>query len=158
MKICETCGAGFSNYIKIDSKLRNLKNRKNCLNCSPFGLHNTKVLSSKPDKRKSRKSGLKVISWRQRVKLRAIDYKGGKCQICGYSRCHQALDFHHLDPKQKEFSLSGISRSWDSIKSEIDKCILVCANCHREIHAGMVTAKAGLEPATLPLTEERSTT
>jgi hypothetical protein len=156
MKICEICGTIFPNQIKIDGKYRNLKNRKNCLTCSPFGLHNTKVLSPKPDGQR-RKLGKKVVSWRQRVKLKAIEYKGGKCQICDYSRCHQALEFHHLDPTQKEFALSGISRSWDLIRCEVDKCILVCANCHREIHAGIVTARAGLEPATLPLTEERST-
>lgn len=70
----------------------------------------------------------------------AIAEKGGKCQICGYSRCVKALDFHHIDETTKEFGMSshGLTRSWEKIKKEIDKCVLVCANCHREIHAGII--------------------
>ena len=70
----------------------------------------------------------------------AIDYKGGKCVLCGYSRDPKALDFHHLDGSKKEFGLSdrGMTRSWEKIKSEVDKCVLVCSNCHREIHSGFV--------------------
>jgi len=65
-----------------------------------------------------------------------VDYKGGNCELCGYNKCPQAMDFHHKDPKEKDFSLSGHHcRKWESIKIELDKCMLVCANCHREIHA-----------------------
>ncbi len=69
----------------------------------------------------------------------AREYKGGKCVMCGYSRYSGALDFHHKDPSQKDFGLStkGLTRSWEKIKEEIDKCVLVCANCHRELHAGI---------------------
>jgi len=69
----------------------------------------------------------------------AREYKGGKCMICGYDRCLEALDFHHRDPSKKGFGLSakGITRSWDKTRQEIDKCVLICANCHREIHAGI---------------------
>ena len=64
---------------------------------------------------------------------------GGKCVFCGYSRDLQALDFHHVDEKSKKFGLSerGLTRSWEKISAELDKCILVCANCHREIHSGL---------------------
>ncbi len=82
----------------------------------------------------------KAVSLR-RKKLRELarTYKGNKCVICGYAKCSDALDFHHIDPKKKEFGLSvkGLTRSWEKIKKEIDKCILICANCHREIHAGI---------------------
>ena len=75
---------------------------------------------------------------RRRLKLKqlSIEYKGGCCSICGYNKCQAALEFHHLDPNEKEFGLaeSGLTRSFDKIKIELDKCILVCANCHREIH------------------------
>lgn len=73
---------------------------------------------------------------RKLLKVKAVEYKGGLCVKCGYSKCISALEFHHLDPSQKDFALSsdGHTRSWDSIKIELDKCILVCANCHREIH------------------------
>ena len=76
-----------------------------------------------------------VKSFRKRNKERAVEYKGGKCEKCGYNKCISALEFHHLDPKEKDFSPSGnMNMAWDKIKIEIDKCILVCANCHREIH------------------------
>jgi len=74
---------------------------------------------------------------RKKLREMAIEYKGGKCQICGYNKCLQALEFHHLDPKGKDFPLSGSTKSWDNIKKELDKCILLCANCHREIHANI---------------------
>ena len=68
----------------------------------------------------------------------AVSYKGGCCQVCGYDRCIEALEFHHLDPSQKDFGISkkGYTRSWEKVKEEVEKCILLCANCHREAHAG----------------------
>jgi len=68
----------------------------------------------------------------------AIEHLGGKCIFCAYDRCSAALDFHHKDESTKEFGLSqdGLTRSWERTKKELDKCVLVCANCHREIHAG----------------------
>jgi hypothetical protein len=77
-----------------------------------------------------------VVSWRQRTKLRALRYKGGCCQICGYDKCVRALSFHHLDASHKDFGIGGKSKSWNTIQSELDKCILLCANCHAEVHAG----------------------
>lgn len=79
---------------------------------------------------------------KRRLKLKemAIHYKGGKCICCEYNKCDSALEFHHLDPKEKEFNLglNGVTRSWEKNKKELDKCVLVCANCHREIHAGII--------------------
>ena len=73
-------------------------------------------------------------------KQQCVDYKGGECQCCGYNACNHALDFHHIDPKTKSF---GISRSrktkiTQEVLDELDKCLLVCSNCHREIHAGYI--------------------
>ena len=63
-------------------------------------------------------------------------YMGGKCQKCGYSKCYDALEFHHLDPKKKDFQLSALKNySLNALKKELDKCIMLCANCHREEHA-----------------------
>lgn len=71
-----------------------------------------------------------------KLKEQCIGYKGGKCTQCGYSRCAGALEFHHLDPTIKDESICNLRKSlWETIKAELDKCILVCANCHREIHA-----------------------
>lgn len=77
---------------------------------------------------------------RRKLKELAVASRGGKCQVCGYSRCISALDFHHVDETKKLFSLGtrGLTRSWTKIEEEIKKCILVCSNCHREIHAGLV--------------------
>jgi 5-methylcytosine-specific restriction endonuclease McrA len=88
-----------------------------------------------------RREYLKKAVSERRKKLRAMarEYKGGKCMLCGYDKCIDALDFHHRDPLEKDFGLSekGMTRSWTKIKSEVDKCILICANCHREVHAGV---------------------
>ena len=76
--------------------------------------------------------------WRRRNKAAAVEYKGGECILCGYDRCQQALQFHHLDPTQKDFDKFNRFRLEDS-KNELDKCVLLCANCHFEVHAGFVT-------------------
>mgnify|MGYP000647417744 CR=1 FL=1 len=77
-----------------------------------------------------------VMKRRRKVKLMAVDYKGGKCEKCSYNKCIGALEFHHLNPEEKDFHLGekGHCTSWEKVKRELDKCILVCANCHREIH------------------------
>ena len=62
---------------------------------------------------------------------------GGKCQCCGYDRCLSALEFHHLDPKSKEITISRSMISWEKLLKELNKCICVCSNCHREIHSGI---------------------
>lgn len=66
-----------------------------------------------------------------------VEYKGGACQLCGYARSLRALDFHHVDPTTKQFSIAGShNRSWDSLRAELDKCLLVCSNCHGELEGG----------------------
>ena len=74
---------------------------------------------------------------RKNIRRMAVEYKGGHCGKCGYNRCIDALEFHHLDSSGKDFSISakGYTRSWIKVKEELDKCILLCANCHREVHA-----------------------
>jgi 5-methylcytosine-specific restriction endonuclease McrA len=78
-----------------------------------------------------------VKARRKKVRQMAIEYKGGRCQLCGYNRCIEALEFHHNNSSSKDFSISekGYTRSWVKVKEELDKCMLLCANCHREIHA-----------------------
>lgn len=73
---------------------------------------------------------------RRKIKEMAIEYKDGACSICGYNKSNWALDFHHIDPKEKDFSIGakGHCRSWNEVKKELDKCILVCRNCHAELH------------------------
>lgn len=85
------------------------------------------------EERKKRKSQ-NVMNWKQEKKKLLVDYKGGKCEKCGYNKCIAALEFHHKDPSQKDFALSYNSFSFDKMKKEVDKCMLVCSNCHKEIH------------------------
>lgn len=75
-----------------------------------------------------------VVKIRQKLKAKAVEYKGGKCARCGYDKYQGALEFHHLDPKEKDFGFGNSTVSWLKMKEELDKCILVCSNCHREIH------------------------
>lgn len=77
-----------------------------------------------------------VQARRLKIKILAVEYKGGKCEKCGYNKCIGALEFHHLNPEEKDFSIGskGYTRSWEQVKIELDKCILVCSNCHKEIH------------------------
>jgi hypothetical protein len=73
---------------------------------------------------------------RKQLKKDLVEYKGGKCEICGYDKCVAAMDFHHKNPEEKDFGLSqnGHTKGWESLKNEADKCLLLCANCHRELH------------------------
>jgi len=79
-----------------------------------------------------------VAKRRKKIKRLAIEYLGGKCMICGYNKCAEAMDFHHRGTTKKNFGIAdkGYTRSWVKVKSELDDCYLLCANCHREIHAG----------------------
>lgn len=73
----------------------------------------------------------------KRKKEAAVAYKGGKCEDCGLVYPSYVFDFHHLDGSLKSDNPSALIRnSWDSIKEEIDSCLLLCANCHRERHYG----------------------
>lgn len=75
----------------------------------------------------------------RKFKENVVEYKGGKCICCGYDKCIAALDLHHRDPNKKDFTFSHIrmtsfEKNKEIICNELDKCDLVCANCHREIH------------------------
>jgi hypothetical protein len=78
----------------------------------------------------------RISESRRKSKLKAIEYKGGKCQKCGYNKCPNALVFHHLDPSKKDFGISsgGKIKNFEKIKAELDKCVLLCQNCHSEVH------------------------
>lgn len=80
-----------------------------------------------------------VAKRRRKIKSLSIEYKGGKCQICNYDKCPGALELHHIDKTKKSFGIGdkGYTRSWEKVKSELDKCVLLCANCHREVGAGI---------------------
>ncbi len=80
----------------------------------------------------------RTIERRRRIKEEAVEYKGGKCQVCDYNKCITALDFHHLDPELKDVDFK-CGFNLEKLKPELDKCILLCCRCHREVHAGLLT-------------------
>lgn len=116
IKICEICGKKYES---------NSTSRIYCLDCSG---DSSRINS---EARKHQKTIL-----RRSMKLQAIKILGGKCSICGYNKCIDALEFHHENPEEKDFKLgSGNTMSWKLYKKEALKCVLVCSNCHKEIHS-----------------------
>jgi hypothetical protein len=91
-----------------------------------------------PDQKLARSRAVQICraSRYRRLKI----WAGGQCQVCGYSRCFRALEFHHIDPEQKSFAVcaSGRTMSWKRLIQEALKCLLLCANCHREAEAGLI--------------------
>lgn len=81
-------------------------------------------------------SGKRVVEFRQRRKQWAVEAFGGKCGICGYNKCIEALDFHHLNPDEKEFTLTASVANRQKFVNELKKCVCLCSNCHREVHSG----------------------
>ena len=76
---------------------------------------------------------------RDNIKHKCVEYKGGKCFVCGYNKFQGSLDFHHIDPKEKDFSIGNMrGTSFENLKQELDKCVLLCKNCHCEVHAGLI--------------------
>jgi hypothetical protein len=145
MKSCAKCQKPFKTWIKIKEKYHNLNNRKFCLTCSPFLCHNTrditKPASSRcydPNNPNGKGSYKWVKKFREKRKIELISMLGGACKICGYNKSHKVLEFHHLDPSKKNFSVAArINLAWHKIISEIKKCVLLCPNCHREYHLGL---------------------
>lgn len=80
-----------------------------------------------------------VKNYRKKQKENILYVMGEKCAICGYSKCNQALELHHLDPTQKDFTIGqNTNRAWEKVVKELPKTILLCANCHREVHFGLI--------------------
>ncbi|GAB3958931.1 hypothetical protein GCM10028805_54060 [Spirosoma harenae] len=107
-----------------------------------FGVHRSTVKRHTEKKRqlltdeeKAIKNYRKIRDRRQRLKQMGVDYLGGRCNRCGYDRSIWALQFHHRDPTTKAFTLGQYNNiSWHRFKHELDKCELLCANCHAEVH------------------------
>ena len=118
-------------------KIGNIKVVAKTLHVSYEALKKFIIFKDRP--KRQIKPARDTSGYRSAIRQKLIEYKGGRCQICGYNRCINALEFHHLNPQEKDFTISGGTKSFDSLKPEVDKCILVCANCHREIHAGLIS-------------------
>jgi hypothetical protein len=150
---CRKCQSIIPNRLNINGKQHNLKNRKFCLDCSPFKKHNTSKydpIERRPKTSEKAKTAVKVCLYRRAYsrKINLIKSKGGKCESCGYSSCLRALQFHHSDPSTKLFGLS-LNNLWsknlESIHLEAEKCILLCANCHFELEDKLSNENASEE-------------
>jgi len=104
---------------------------------------------SKPEKRNykerkekdpewARKMSERVSQTRRNTKRKLLEHFGSSCIICGYDKCVEALEFHHPDPDVKENKVIGTTSSFVRQLEEAKKCLLVCSNCHREIHSSML--------------------
>ena len=130
------------NAINKEKKIKVIPNYKKCPRCK-------NIKSSSEFYKRRNKTELttycikcannQTIERMRIFKLKCVEYKGGKCQICPYKKCVDALDFHHIDSTKKKFNIShSKSHSFSNlIKKELDKCIMTCSNCHREIHSGI---------------------
>lgn len=154
MKICENCGKEFKTTIVVEGKKRNLQSRKYCLDCSPFGSHNTTKMGNRhkcyicgeenPDKfygNKTKTCGKchnkQNIEKGKENKRFAIEYLGGKCICCGFNKYPCSLDIHHKNPSEKDANF-GSYKGWsrERLIKELDKCVLLCSNCHNAYHNG----------------------
>jgi len=146
-------------YVTEDGKKHNLQKRKFCLECSPFGQHNTKDLNNFSDRGVCKKCGNPTqkgsnrskchscyLNERQiRVSKKVYDLIGYDCWKCGYDegiKAQSVLDFHHIHPEDKLFALTTrelVGHSWEKVWNEIQKCTSLCCRCHREYHTGMIT-------------------
>ena len=157
-KACNKCGENFPYKMIINGKIRSFQHRKFCLVCSPYGAGNNRNLAktNKVCKRCNRSLSLDAFYWKgktstlqpyckqcmleynaerkRKIKQQAVEYKGGKCSICGYDKCLAALDFHHRNPSEKDLNIAHSHIKFDKLKSELDKCDLLCCRCHREVH------------------------
>ena len=144
MKTCGSCRMSFPVWLAIDGKRRNLSNRRFCLGCSPWLGHNTATsapgtgdLAALPDIRQQRRRARWVRrsrDLRRALKAAAVAARGGRCIDCGYERSIAALEFHHRDPRTKKFGIGAFTSSRERLNLELEKCDLVCANCHRVRH------------------------
>jgi hypothetical protein len=163
-EICRYCNKEYAIYTYFDGKKIWRPNRRACFECVPYlpGKSITQTKNTLDGKRKCTTcerflsfsefsptdefGGLssyckicarkRKLAHSQKFKKECIDYKGGCCIRCGYKKCPAALEFHHRDPTEKEFMVSKLNTAvlTNVIKKELDKCDLVCSNCHKEVH------------------------
>lgn len=147
---CLSCSPfGGHNTAKIERQRQTFKTQKNI----PFELK-CKIcemtLSSKSFGIYRNRGGWKVFPYckscdsirvkqkQRELKQRCINYKGGQCQVCGYSACLAAMEFHHRNRQEKDLQISQDRRNtkeaFNELKAEMDKCDLLCCRCHRELH------------------------
>ena len=140
-KRCETCNKEFECWAyaadrrkTCSRECKRIPSRKNKHLCVDCGEKDPEKFYG--DKKVTCKKCHNNRMWRKRSDMLAKgrEMLGGKCSKCGYNKCNAALEFHHVDESNKEFEVAGARYGWKRMKPEIEKCILLCANCHREHH------------------------
>jgi len=141
MPICKKCNNKFPNRVLINGITKNVSKRKYCIGCSPFNKHNTRQIHIEiTEREKYDKSHRRQKESRDYRKIVLIKLLGGKCEICGYDKCGRSMNFHHIIPLDKKMDLAkgNINRN-NKVKvlEEIKKVVLLCSNCHGEVHSGL---------------------
>lgn len=157
MPICKRCGNKFPNSIDLDGRRRFLHKRSYCLVCEKLNTISAQTEKQcsyckevkptteyYPRQSRGRKGfsaycrkciGKQNAERARQEKLKCLEYKGSKCEVCGYSKYVGALEFHHRNPIEKDFAISKIKVFDDKMRRELDKCDLLCSNCHKERHS-----------------------
>lgn len=159
-KECQSCGASFRVWQEIDGVMKSLQRRRYCLECSPYKSGSKRRLSRyRTIDEEEHKRCPKCQCWKSlrefyntsaycrlchndhsrnkmaEYKRKAVEHLGDRCCDCGVSYGDHIYDFHHLDPSTKDFKLSQLrSHTLETIRAELDKCVLLCSNCHRDRH------------------------
>lgn len=162
------CGKKIPLTVTIDSRSRNLQHRKRCLSCLPFGTARgrwhgvkTRTVDEESEVRRQRWRAAyeakrteigkcPITAMRIARKALLLSWFNSKCQLCSYNKCPRNLAFHHLDPAQKAspLNVSACQAALPKILMELIKCVLLCNNCHGEVHAGLIATKKLVELST----------
>lgn len=152
-KKCLKCDAVIPGSAMQNGKKIRTKNRKYCFDCSPFGHHNTRAIEKiqspkvcedckEPHSQKGRRCFNCYFKIRkERVSQNVEEIIGGyRCWMCGYDRCKRNIHFHHIYSETKLFGLTTreLMLGWDRVWAEMQKCVVLCSNCHGEVHACLI--------------------
>ncbi len=143
--ICKVCK---SEWAKQYRQRPDIKERSSSYSKEYMKKEENRERANKLNRERNKKEEVKIKrnedrrNWTLKQKLAAIEYKGGKCILCGYNKDTAALEFHHINPEEKE-NVGGPAviswRTFENNKEELDKCVLLCCRCHREVHSGSAT-------------------
>lgn len=152
-RLCPNCNQSVPKYVWKNGKKINCQNRRYCFDCSPLGSHNTRVLEVSentkecPDcldlhnQRNKRCFRCYFHRRKRRIRQKIEQIVGYSCWICGYDKCKRNIHFHHVNEETKSFGLTAreLMLKWDRIWPEMQKCIVLCGNCHGEVHEGIIS-------------------
>jgi len=130
-KICKTCNTEkpIDRYSRWERRDRpgEFGSKNTCFDCAAEYSRGRKTENA---------ATARAYRKRKRNKIQSLKTP---CIVCGFDKHPEAIDFHHLDPTEKDFIVArSMGKAWDKVKAEIEKCVCLCANCHRLHHAGII--------------------